>query len=79
MKNLYLKILGKIIALQISVKNIIVEENDNDDESDSSLLKRKINQSTIKINNRKRTNTNLHFSAQKTLIPYSTLNLKNNN
>jgi len=63
----------------ISEKKPKVEENDNDDESDSSLLKRKINQSTIKINNRKRTNTNLHFSAQKTLIPYSTLNLKNNN
>ena len=63
----------------ISEKKVKVEENDNDDESDSFLLKRKITQSTIKINNRKRTNTNIHFSAQKTLIPYSTLNLKNNN
>ena len=60
-------------------KKVKVEENDNDDESDSFLLKRKITQSTIKINNRKRTNTNIHFSAQKTLIPYSNLNLKNNN
>ena len=63
----------------ISEKKVKVEENDNDDESDSFLLKRKITQSTIKMNNRKRTNTNIHFSAQKTLIPYSTLNLKNNN
>ena len=63
----------------ISEKKVKVEENDNDDESDSFLLKRKITQSTIKINNRKRTNTNIHFSAQKTLIPYSNLNLKNNN
>ena len=63
----------------ISEKKSRVEENDIDDDSDSTLLKRKTNQSTIKINHRKRINTTLHFSAQKTLIPYSSLNLKNNN
>ena len=63
----------------ISEKKTRFEENDFDDESDSTLLKRKTIQSKVKINHRKRINTTLNFSAQKTLIPYSTLNLKNNN
>ena len=64
----------------ISVKNIIVEENDNDDESDTTLLKvGKASQSVNKFNYRIRHGKRMPFGAQRTLIPYSTLNLRNSN
>ena len=62
----------------ISDKKLIIKENDSDDESDTSLVKRrKTNQPMYSLNNKIRKGR--HFGAQRTLIPYSTLNLTNYN
>ena len=57
----------------------IVEENDND-ESDTTLLKLgKTNQSVKKLNYGMRHGKGTIFGTQRTLMPYPALNLKNNN
>ena len=62
----------------ISEKKLIIKENDSDDESDSGLIKRrKTNQPFNNLINK--TRKGRHFGAQKTLMPYSSLNLRNNN
>lgn len=62
----------------ISEKKLIIKENDSDDESDTGLIKRrKTNQPFNSLSNK--TRKGRHFGAQKTLMPYSSLNLRNNN